>query len=85
MAGQRLRLGLESLGPDLPRNLPPLAWLLGLPADDDPVWARLGPPQRRRQLLDAVLTLVTAQAERGPLLILFEDLHWADAESRGGA
>ena len=55
--------------------------LLDLPLDDEAAWAALPPLRRRDALLDGVGALLEAQVRTGPLLVLIEDLHWADQES----
>jgi class 3 adenylate cyclase/predicted ATPase len=39
------------------------------------------PQRRRRRLLEALLTQLANLARRGPVLMLFEDAHWADPTS----
>jgi predicted ATPase/class 3 adenylate cyclase len=41
----------------------------------------LDPKLRRQRLFDVILELLQAQAEKKPMLLLFEDLHWADTAS----
>jgi len=59
----------------------PLLALLDLPVDE-PGWNRLDPSRRHRRILDAVTRVLLHETERQPLLVLFEDLHWIDAESQ---
>jgi DNA-binding SARP family transcriptional activator len=67
---------LQRIAPDLPaEHLQPLEVLLGL-RPEDPEWT---PRQRRKDLLDAFVALVRARLARGPLLLVLEDVHWADA------
>jgi tetratricopeptide (TPR) repeat protein len=49
---------------------------------DDPEWRALEPPQRRRQMLTAIKRLLLEESDRQPLMLVFEDAHWADAETR---
>ena len=64
-------------GPDLARLLPRLrARLPGLP---EPV--PLDPATERRHLFDAVISVVRRLAARGPVLLVLDDLHWADRSS----
>ena len=42
----------------------------------------LDPPQRRQRTLDAVKRLLLRESQVQPLLVLFEDLHWIDAETQ---
>jgi predicted ATPase len=59
----------------------PLLALLDVPVDD-PAWQNLDPPLRRRRLLDALKHLMLRESQRLPLLLVFEDLHWADSETQ---
>jgi class 3 adenylate cyclase/predicted ATPase len=38
----------------------------------------LSPQQQRQRTLDALVTWLLAKAERQPILVVWEDLHWAD-------
>ena len=49
---------------------------------DDPEWQDLDPPLRRRRILDALKDLVFQESRRQPLLVVFEDLHWADSATQ---
>jgi class 3 adenylate cyclase/tetratricopeptide (TPR) repeat protein len=55
--------------------------LLDVPVDD-PLWNALDPPQRRRRTLDAVKRLLHRESQVQPLIVVFEDLHWIDAETQ---
>ncbi len=70
-----------SLDRQLEPTLPALLSLLDVPPDD-PAWERLDPPQRRQRTLDGVKHLLLRQSQVQPLLVLFEDLHWIDSETR---
>ena len=58
-----------------------LLWLLDVPVDD-PQWQRLEPPQRRQQALEGIKRLLLRESQVQPLLLVFEDLHWIDAETQ---
>jgi len=62
-------------------SLPALLALLDVPLED-PSWEALDPRQRRRQTLDAVRRLLLHESRVRPLLLVFEDLHWIDAETQ---
>ena len=47
-----------------------------------PQWQALDPPQRRQRTLDAVKRLLLRESQVQPLLLVFEDLHWIDAETQ---
>jgi class 3 adenylate cyclase/tetratricopeptide (TPR) repeat protein len=55
--------------------------LLDVPVDD-PEWERLDPVERRRRTLDAVRRLLLRESRVQPVLVVFEDLHWIDAETQ---
>jgi class 3 adenylate cyclase/tetratricopeptide (TPR) repeat protein len=61
--------------------LPPLLALLDVPVEDE-AWQNLDPLARRRRTLDAVKRLLLRESQAQPLLVVFEDLHWADAETQ---
>jgi predicted ATPase/class 3 adenylate cyclase len=61
-------------------TLPHLFALLGIPSGD----ARLDemdPSIRRRRTREAVKSLIVRESLNQPLILIFEDLHWVDAES----
>jgi class 3 adenylate cyclase/tetratricopeptide (TPR) repeat protein len=62
-------------------TLPALLALLDMPVDDE-TWTRLDPPQRRQRTLDALKRLLLRESQMQPLVVVFEDLHWVDAESQ---
>ena len=60
--------------------MPLLFHVLGL-GDPDASLQHVGPEQLRRQILYAVRTIIDRRLALSPLLIIVEDLHWADAVS----
>jgi class 3 adenylate cyclase/tetratricopeptide (TPR) repeat protein len=72
---------LISLDRALEPSLPALLWLLEVPVDD-PRWQWLDPPQRRQQTLDGIKRLLLRECHVQPLLLVFDDLHWIDAETK---
>jgi class 3 adenylate cyclase/tetratricopeptide (TPR) repeat protein len=72
---------LLSLDRALEPSLPALLWLLDAPAED-PEWSRLDPLLRRQQTLDGVKRLLLRETQVQPVVVLFEDLHWIDAETQ---
>jgi class 3 adenylate cyclase len=72
---------LLSLDRHLEPALPALLWLLDIPVED-PTWERLDPPERRQQILDGVKRLLLRESQAQPLMVVFEDLHWLDAETQ---
>ncbi len=72
---------LLSLDRALEAALAPLLGLLDVPVDD-PGWLHLEPAQRRQRTLDAVKHLLLRESQVQPLIVVFEDLHWIDAETQ---
>lgn len=58
-----------------------LASLLGIPNDGRHPEPVLTPPQRRQQTFDVTARYIQAMSGTSPLLMLFEDAHWADPSS----
>ena len=71
-------LGLQ--GEEAKRLIPLLYHVLGL-GDPDATLQHVEPEQLRRQILYAVRTIIERRLALSPLLIVVEDLHWADAVS----
>ena len=79
----KLAEGLETLGVDAADRAAmaaALARVFGLEQDDARV-RHLEPEQLKRQIFMAVRALVERRLAAGPLVLVVEDLHWADAAS----
>jgi transcriptional regulator with AAA-type ATPase domain/tetratricopeptide (TPR) repeat protein len=63
------------------RSLPVFLTLFDVPADDAG-WQILDPSERRRQILAGIKRLMLRESARQPLVLVFEDAHWADGETR---
>ena len=61
--------------------IPALLALLDALPDDSP-FRQLEPPQRRQRTLEALKRLLLRESQVQPLLLVFEDLHWIDAETQ---
>ena len=61
--------------------VPAVAWLLGALEPDDPFLA-MEPAQRRQRAVEGVKRLLLRESRVQPLLVVFEDLHWIDAETQ---
>src|SRR6266540_4517107 len=61
--------------------VPAITWLLDALEPDDPFLA-LEPAQRRQRAVEAVKRLFLRESRVQPLLLVFEDLHWIDAETQ---
>jgi predicted ATPase len=83
VAQHKLASGLRALGgseDELARVAPVLGYVLGLGSGD--VVRHLEPEQLKRQIFLALSTLCERRLQHGPLMLVVEDLHWADAASR---
>src|SRR5262249_19149298 len=65
-------------GAEVDRVVPALANLLSLPLGDRYRLPELSPQKRKEMTLAAFLAQLDALAARQPVLIIFEDAHWAD-------
>jgi class 3 adenylate cyclase/tetratricopeptide (TPR) repeat protein len=70
-----------TLDPALQDAVPALLSLLDTLPEDSP-FLTLDPPQRRQRTLDALKRVVLRESQEQPLLLVFEDLHWIDAETQ---
>jgi predicted ATPase/class 3 adenylate cyclase len=61
--------------------VPPLANLLSLPPNDRYRVPDLSPQKRKEMTLAALLAQLNGLAAQQPVLIIFEDVHWADPTS----
>jgi class 3 adenylate cyclase/tetratricopeptide (TPR) repeat protein len=52
-------------------------------ASDDEAWEALDPGQRRRRTIDGLRRMLLRESQIQPLCLVFEDLHWVDAETQG--
>jgi DNA-binding winged helix-turn-helix (wHTH) protein/predicted ATPase len=68
-------------GPSRQSAMPLLAALLAIPTGERYPPITLTPMQQRRQTLAALLDQLEALAQRQPVLLVFEDVHWADPTS----
>src|SRR4029077_19336861 len=61
--------------------IPALLSLLDALPDDSP-FCQLDPAQRRQRTLTALKRVLLRESQVHPLLLVFEDLHWIDAETQ---
>ena len=61
--------------------VPAVLWILEVLEPGD-AFLGLEPPQRRRRALESVKRALLRESQVQPLLLLFEDLHWIDAETQ---
>jgi class 3 adenylate cyclase/pimeloyl-ACP methyl ester carboxylesterase len=69
-----------TLDEHLKDTIAPLVFLLDALPEDDPFHS-LEPPQRRGRTVEALKQVLLRESQRQPVLMIFEDLHWIDAES----
>src|SRR4029453_376958 len=70
-----------TLDETLQDTLPALLALLDTLPDDSP-FRQLDPGQRRQRTLTALKRVLLCESQVQPLLLVFEDLHWIDAETQ---
>src|SRR5499427_1635147 len=78
---EKLTGRLLTLDPTLGPILPAFLALLEVPVEDS-AWQALDPPQRRQRTLEALKHLLLRESQVQPLLLVFENLHWIDAETQ---
>ncbi|MCK6549081.1 AAA family ATPase [Myxococcota bacterium] len=77
----KLSKRLEERGITAPEALPLVATFVGLPAPATTALVGMSPHKLRETTLRFVVQLLVAEASTGPLVVEFEDLHWADPSS----
>ncbi|MFZ4657437.1 MAG: tetratricopeptide repeat protein [Caldilineaceae bacterium] len=74
---------VTTLNPAWSLRLPLLRDLLALPIPDNATTAAFDAKLRYEALISLVVDLVQSYAQRQPLLLIFEDIHWMDEASQG--
>ena len=77
ISGRLFALGEEKLVAQMPLFLGALGW-----GDSDETWKGLAPAERQRALFGALRHLLLRESQEQPLCVVFEDLHWIDAETQ---
>ncbi|HEX5814301.1 MAG TPA: adenylate/guanylate cyclase domain-containing protein, partial [Methylomirabilota bacterium] len=72
---------LLTLDEALQESIAPVLWLLDVLPDDHP-FLRLDRAARRTAALEAVRRVLLRESASQPILLVFEDLHWIDAETQ---
>ncbi len=70
-----------TLDRSLEDTLPYLFFLLGLAEPTSPLY-QIDPQIRRKRTLEAIKRLLVRESLNQPLILIFEDLHWLDAETQ---
>jgi class 3 adenylate cyclase/predicted ATPase len=78
---EKVRAALAVLDPALGDTLPYLFALLGIQDSPDPL-AQMDPQVKRQRTLDAVKRIVVRESLEQPVVVIFEDLHWIDAQTQ---
>ena len=71
--------GVRRLG-GLDAHLPALRYLLAIDPGD-PTLGHLEPAARRTRLFEAIIALALRGAQRQPLILVYEDVHWSDTST----
>jgi len=66
---------------DLAQTLPLFASLLSLPANDRYPVSPMSPQRQKQKTFEAIVELLLRAAEKGPVRLIVEDLHWADSST----
>jgi predicted ATPase len=77
----KVRAALGPLDQALNDMLPYVYGLLAIHEDGDP-FAQMDPQIKRRRTLEAIKRIILRESLAQPLVVIFEDLHWIDAESQ---
>jgi len=79
--GRKMSARIEALDLDVTAMRAPMLALLGQDPEDA-AWRALDPLRRRDTINAAFAGLVARQSEVAPLILVVEDLHWIDSETR---
>lgn len=75
---EKLRAALVAADPTLADWAPVVAGVLGLLMPETPLSRALDAKLRKERFFDIVSQMLESRASESPLLLIFEDLHWAD-------
>ena len=78
---EKVEAKARALDPALAETLPYILSLLGI-AGASASLAMMDAQIRRRRTLDAIKRIIIRESLRQPLVVVFEDLHWIDAETQ---
>jgi len=79
----KLEALLEQGGGEGARATPLIASLLSIPFEDRFGASELNPQQRKQRTEAAIIEQLLALARKTPMLMVFEDVHWADPSTLG--
>jgi class 3 adenylate cyclase/predicted ATPase len=75
---RKLEQALQSVGSSQPEIISLLASLLSIPLDERYPELIISPDERKERTFEALLSLLLAATTRQPVLLVVEDIHWAD-------
>ncbi|UCC61939.1 MAG: tetratricopeptide repeat protein [Anaerolineae bacterium] len=75
---EKLQVALAAADPTLTDWAPVVASVLGLSMPETPLTRTLDAKLRKERFFDIASQVLESQAQESPLLLIFEDLHWAD-------
>jgi class 3 adenylate cyclase/ribosomal protein L40E len=78
---EKVRATLAALAPALADTLPYLFALLGIQDIPDPL-AQMDPQVKHQRTLDAIKRIALRESLNQPVVVIFEDLHWIDAQTQ---
>ena len=78
---KKVRTIITARDPSLNDGLPSLFGLLGIVEGPDPL-AQMDPQIKRQRMLDAIKRVILRESLNQPLVVIFEDLHWIDAQTQ---
>ena len=78
---EKVRNVLGKLDPALEDTLPYLFGLLGIIEGPDSL-AQMAPPIKLQRTLDAIKRIILSESPKQPVVVIFEDLHWIDAQTQ---
>ena len=81
MRREKIRAALTALDASLTDSLPYLWNLLSIPEEPDPL-AQMDAQIKRQRTLEALKRIVLRESLNQPVVVIFEDLHWIDSETR---
>ena len=77
VVAEKIEHGVLQLAEDLRPTIPCVRYLLSVDPGE-PMLLQLDPKLRRAEVFDAMQALFVRAAERRPLVLVWEDLHWTD-------
>ena len=79
---RKIERNLEALELSLQEHVPALAALLSLPLGDAYPATDFQPQKQKERAFTAILSILVRLAERRSLMLIVEDVHWADASTQ---